>query len=70
MFIASSMKIGDLWVEGSVAISKPSFKKCGVVGVMYYVCEIQLKIYFAATAICHKLNIQEMCGLKLQSLTY
>ena len=27
MFIASSMKIGDLWVEGSVAISKAQFKK-------------------------------------------
>jgi len=48
----------------------PVKKKCGVVGVMYNVCEVQLKICFAATAICHMLNIQEMCGLKLQSLNY
>jgi hypothetical protein len=27
MFIASSMKIGDLWVESSVVISKAKFKK-------------------------------------------
>jgi len=40
------------------------------VGVMYNVCELQLEIYFAATAISHKLNIQEMYGLKFQSLTY
>lgn len=39
-------------------------------GVMYNVCEVQLKIYFAAKAICRKLNIQEMCGRKLQCLTY
>ena len=45
-------------------------KKSGVVGVTYNVCEVQLKIYFAATAVCHKLNVQEMCGLKLQCLTY
>lgn len=37
------------------------------VGVINNVCEVQLKIYFAGTAICHKLNIQEICGLKLQS---
>jgi len=49
---------------------KPSLKKSGVVGVTYNVCEVQLKIYFAATAVCHKLNIQDVCGLKLQSLTY
>lgn len=27
MFIASSMEIGDLWVEGSVVISKAQLKK-------------------------------------------
>jgi hypothetical protein len=39
MFIESSMKI-DLWVEGSVVVSKAQLKKRtqGVVGVMFVRC--------------------------------
>ena len=48
----------------------PDKKKVVLWGFTYNVCEVQSKIYSAATAVCHKLNIQEMCELKLLSLTY